>query len=167
MTNTMLTKKMRKVSVSWAREEYPKAKNNGERAELLTLMQFYCTQYNPTLKGSLGGDVYGPTCGHMQVKYFNGRITIPAGATGDIAADLKRALDEDASPTWVIWPDLNTYAVFTKAELYTLLTNKLMMHELIEETEDRKGEMTLRLKMGAGKTKYFMNKLKKRTASVD
>lgn len=158
---------MRKVSVSWAREEYPKAKNNGERAELLTLMQFYCTQYNPTLKGSLGGDVYGPTCGHMQVKYFNGRITIPAGATGDIPADLRRALDEDASPTWIIWPDLDTYAVFTKDELYSLLTNKLLMHELIEETEDRKGVTTLRLKMGPGKTKYFMNKLQKRTASVD
>lgn len=163
---TMYSKKMRKVSVSWARAEYPKAKNNGERAELLTLMQFYCTQYNPTLKGSLGGDVYGPTCGHMQVKYFNGRIAIPAGATGDIPADLRRALDEDASPTWVIWSDLDTYAVFTKDELYSLLTNKLLMEELIEETKDQKGVTTLRLKMGPGKTKYFMNKLQKRTASV-
>lgn len=160
------SEKAHKVTREYARWLYANAKNNGERVEALTLLQFNCTQYNPTLKGSLGGDVYGPTCGHMQVKYFNGRITIPGGATGNILADLRKALDEDASPKWIIWSDLDTYAVFTKDELYNLIATKGLTHRLIESKPNQKGEETLRLKMGTGKYHFWMDKLEKRTIKV-
>lgn len=164
MTNTMLTKKRKKVSAEWAYSQIPHAKNRGELAELYTIINFYCTEYNPTLKGSLGGDVYGPTCGHMQVKMYDGAMTIPDGYTGDKKADLRKVFNDDASPRWIVWADKDhrEYAVFDKEELFRLLTGNLM--EDLLKYDERNGEKKLRLKMGEYKKKYFMNKLEKNKA---
>ena len=165
MTNTMYTNTMKKVSAEWAYEELKRATNNGQRAELYTIINYYITHYNPTLGGHLGGDVYGPVCGHMQVKYFNGIIpNPPEGLTGHKKTDVINALRHDASPNWVIWIDekFTTYMEIPKTDLEKILTGNLM--EELVYYNDRGENRTLRLKTGWQKRKYFMKYLKKNKA---
>ena len=162
---TMYTNTMKKVSVEWAYEELERATNNGQRAELYTIINYYITHYNPTLAGSLGGDVYGPTCGHMQVKYFNGILpNAPQGLTGDKKADTIASLMHDASPVWVIWidKDFTTYIEIPKEDLLKILTGRQM--EDLVYYNDRGEDRTLRLKTGWQKRKLFMKYLKKNKA---
>ncbi len=156
---------MKKITVNEARELFSKAKNNGERVEALTILELYCTQYNPYLAGDLGGDVYAPSLGNVQVKFATGCIRVPNGTTGDKVADLRTALENDASDIWCIWFNLNEYMVINKWDFFNTIANKLNTEELIRYNT-RSGAETLRLECGTGKRKYFFGKVRQRVRAV-
>lgn len=155
----MYTERMKKVCADYIRNVLiPGAKNRGELAEAYTLLLFHCTAYNPYMSASEGGDMYGPVCGHLQVKCLDGRITIPGGATGNDLADFERAMEQDASPTWVIWHDksgdpLKHYSVVSKEEL--LQAVRMDAERCIKVDKDQTGKDSIRLKLGMQKRKYF------------
>lgn len=156
---------MKKITVNEARELFAKAKNNGERVEALTILELYCTQYNPYLAGDKGGDVYAPSLGNVQVKYYDGCIRVPNGTTGNKVNDLRTALENDASDTWMIWFNLKEYVLLNKWELFDTIANKLNTEELIRYNT-RSGETTLRLECGPAKRKYFYGKVRQRVRAI-
>jgi len=149
---------MKKITVLEARNLLANAKNNGERMEALTILELHCTQYNPYLSASKGGDVYAPKYGNIQVKAFDGSITVPNGTTGNILKDLETCFTHDASQYWMIWFTDDQYILMDKWELLKRISNKLITEEVIRYNV-RNSKEVIRFKLGKEKRKYFFNDL--------
>lgn len=156
---------MRKITVEEARQLLANAKNNGERMEALAILELYCTQYNPYLSADKGGDVYAPKYGNIQVKAFDGSITVPGGTTGNKVKDLETAFAHDASDMWMIWFTDSQYILMNKWDLLKKIANPLITEEVIRYNK-RNGVEVLRLEMGSQKRKYFFNDLIKRRRAI-
>lgn len=143
---------MRKISVSTARKVLRNAHNRGEAREAQTLMELNCIQYNPLLKGTLGGDVVLKDGTHVQIKAFDGLIR--TAITGDMQTDITNALNEDGSTHWVIWYSEKEYLYIEKSRLLTYFikyTEELLRYNV------RDGVTSIRLKVGPQKKKIFYN----------
>ena len=144
--------KSKKIKIDEIREKAKFAKNVGELRELQTMAEMYTVKYNPTASGNLMGDIELANGTQVQVKSFDG--IIPGETTGNILEDLRKALEEDASPVWVIWFNAKEYIVIEKWDLF---------NHIAKHTEDlikynvRDGKKQLRLKMGPQKRKFFFN----------
>lgn len=156
---------MKKITVKEARELLSNAKNNGERMEALTILELHCTQYNPYLSADKGGDVYAPKYGNIQVKAFDGSITVPHGTTGNILEDLKTAFTRDASDTWMIWFTDDQYILMNKWILLDKLSNPLITDECIRYNV-RNGRKVIRFKLGSKKRTYFFYDLVTRVRAI-
>ena len=154
------------VNEAYALDLLASATNNGTRVEALTMLELGATQYAPYLDGSLGGDMITPQYGHVQVKYMNGEIKVPEGATGELFNDFAKALNADYSDTWVIWFSLKEYMVISKAELLKVVGNPNLTEQLIGYNTNRKKEKVVRLEMGTNKRKFFFGKVIKRTRAL-
>lgn len=141
------TEKAHKVSAPYAYDYLAKATNNGWKAEALALLILHCTEHNPYMNAEEGGDVFSPKYGNVQVKFMNGRI--PGKTTGNLNEDLRKAFEEDASETWMIFFSLKEYIIIEKWELYKIMVNKFNRKNLFI---DDKG---LRISIGPEKKSYF------------
>lgn len=156
-------KNFTKVTVDFARELYANAKNNGERAEALTLLELWCTEYAPYRKGSDGGDVYSPKHGHIQVKYYNGRFPRNTVITGDLRTDVLKAMEEDGSPTWAIWFNLDLWMLIDKQTFLDIVMKDV---DFFFEYNKWGTVDNIRLKCGMGKRKRFMEHIRERQRAV-
>lgn len=146
----MFTEKMHKVTAEYAKDYYAKANNNGWRAEALALRILHCTAHNPYLSAELGGDVYSPKYGDVQVKYANGRIPGTVDPN-NLEESLRKAFEADASPTWMIFFTLDEYVIIDKWELFKIMTNKFNRKQFF------RNDNGLRLTIGIDKKMYFKN----------
>lgn len=156
---------MKKITVLEARNLLANAHNNGERMEALTLLELYCDQYNPYLAGDKGGDVHAPKYGNIQVKAFDGCITVPNGTTGNIIEDLRTAFSKDASSLWIVWFNDNEYVLLDKWKLFDIISNPMNTTDLIRYNT-RSDKETLRLRIGTGKRKFFYGLVTKRRRAL-